>query len=152
MTTRPTRGLWLALLTCALISIVGWGGPVAAADDGPSGVVLPSSAKPGETVEVGSRGWPAGAQIQAVVCGDLAIGGSNTCYLPGAALGQADDRGRVHLQLTVAAPPRPCPCVVRLTAFSGDAPAQNLPIEVIGHEVGTPPVPASRPPSCGWTA
>ncbi len=145
MTTRPARGLLLAVLTCALLSIGGWGSPVAAAD-GPSGVVLPSSARPGDTVEVGSKGWPAGSQIQAVVCGDWAIGGSNTCYLPGAVLGRADDRGRVHLQLTVAAPPRPCPCVIRLTTFSGDAQAQNLPIDVIGHEVGTPPV-ADQPSS-----
>ena len=106
-------------------------------------MVLPSNARPGDRVKVYSTGWPAGAQVQAVLCGDDAIRGSSACHLPGAATGRADRTGVIVLDLVVGRPPRPCPCVVRVSSFSTDAPAQNLPINVIGHPTGTPPLPSS---------
>ena len=39
----------------------------------------PASAGPARPCGSSSRDWPAYTQVQAVVCGDLAIGGSNTC-------------------------------------------------------------------------
>ena len=86
-------------------------------------------------------GWPKGTQVQAVVCGDLAIGGSSTCAMSSAVLGFANDDGLVQLDLVVAAPPRPCPCVVRLSSYDGPVVAVDIPFVVTGHPVGKPPKP-----------
>ncbi len=113
-----------------------------AADPEPlQGVALPNVAKPGETVRIEGDGWPKGTQVQAVVCGDLAIGGSSTCAMSSAVLGFANDDGLVQLDLVVAAPPRPCPCVVRLSSYDGPVVAVDIPFVVTGHPVGKPPKP-----------
>ena len=106
-----------------------------------SGTAQPSVAAPGDTVEVEGTGWPAGTQVQAVVCGDLAIGGSSACAQESAALGFVNDEGLTQLEVVVAAPPRPCPCVIRLASYNGPVVAVDIPFVVTGHPVGTPPAP-----------
>jgi len=118
------------------------GGRVPTADAAIEGGTLPSSARPGERITVWSSGWPAGSQVQGVVCGDLAIGGSGACDLPRAVLARTDGDGSVALDLVLGAPPRPCPCVVRLSTFDGPALSFNIPVDVVGHRTGTPPAPA----------
>jgi hypothetical protein len=104
------------------------------------GAVLPDNARRGERVTVHLAKWPARTQVQAVVCGDLGIGGSKACHLPGAATGLVREDGTGLVQLTVAAPPRPCPCIVRVRSFGGADLALDLPLNVIGHRRGSPPV------------
>ena len=103
--------------------------------------VVPPAARAGAAVEVRSEGWAPRVQLQAVLCGDLAVGGSSSCDLAGAVTVAADARGRAVHQLTVAKPPRPCPCVVRVSTFTGEAVATNVPFTVRGHVVGVPPEP-----------
>ncbi len=76
-----------------------------------------------------------------MVCGDLAIGGSSTCAQESAVLGFVNDEGLAQLDLVVAAPPRPCPCVIRLASYNGPVVAVDIPFVVTGHPVGTPPAP-----------
>ncbi len=104
-----------------------------------AGSAAPNFAAPGETVAVEGTGWPATTQVQAVVCGDLAIGGSATCAQQSSVLGYVNDDGLTFLNLVVAAPPRPCPCVIRLSSFNGPVVAVDIPFVVSGHPVGTPP-------------
>lgn len=150
MTVRMPRRLANAALMGLLgVVIVVLACPVVAADAADpvgadiTGMGVPSSARPGDRVVVESSGWPAGAQVQGAVCGDLGIGGSKACRLSGATLGRASAEGQVRLEVVVAKPPRPCPCVVRITSFSSVAASFDAPLNVIGHPVGTPPVPAT---------
>lgn len=106
-----------------------------------SGTAAPNVAAAGETVFVQGTGWPAKTQVQAVVCGDLAIGGSATCAQRSAVLGYVNEEGLVELDLVVSAPPRPCPCVIRLSSYNGPVVAVDIPFVVSGHPVGTPPAP-----------
>ena len=81
------------------------------------------------------------------MCGDLAIGGSNTCDQSAGQLGAADQDGKVILDVVVGDPPRPCPCVVRVASYGGPALSIDIPFVVTGHPVDTPPqpeVPAAR--------
>lgn len=147
MTVRMPRRLanaaLMGLLGVVIVIVAGPGAADAADPVGAdvTGLVVPSSARPGERVVVESSGWPAGAQVQGAVCGDLGIGGSKACRLSGATLGRAGADGQVRLEIVVAKPPRPCPCVVRITTFSSVAVSFDAPLNVIGHPVGTPPVP-----------
>lgn len=104
------------------------------------GGALPSSARPGQRVQAWSAGWPASTQVQGVVCGDLAIGGSGTCDLAGAVVARTDREGALALDVVLSRPPRPCPCVIRISTFDGPALSFNIPVHVIGHRTGTPPV------------
>ena len=130
---------------CLLVPFLGPAAPtVLAAPPEPTDLtaeVVPPGARPGATVEVRSAGWAPRVQLQAVLCGDLAVGGSSTCDLAGAVTVATDARGRAVHQLTVAKPPRPCPCVVRVSTFTGEAVATNVPFTVRGHAVGAPPEP-----------
>lgn len=134
-----------ALLLGLLLPLTALG--AAHADEQPVGVlagtVAPASAVPGTLVRVQSTGWPALTQVQAVVCGDLAIGGSNTCDQTTGQLGAADATGTVTLDLVVGDPPSPCPCVVRVASYSGPVLSVDLPFVVEGHETGTPPTPVA---------
>lgn len=115
---------------------------VPAADGGGlTASVTPGEAGRAERVRVQSSGWPARTQVQAVVCGDLAIGGSAACDQTTGVLGLSDVDGKVDLDLVVGNPPRPCPCVVRIASYTGPALAVDTPFVITGHPVGTPPTP-----------
>ncbi len=109
--------------------------------------VTPGEAGRAERVRVESSGWPARTQVQAVVCGDLAIGGSAACDQTTGVLGLSDVDGKVELDLVVGNPPRPCPCVVRIASYTGPALAVDTPFVITGHPVGTPPTPTIPMPN-----
>lgn len=102
-------------------------------------MVTPSTVAAADRITVRTSGWNPGTQLQAVVCGDNAVGGSTACDLPGAVTALTDSEGAATHVLTVAAPPRPCPCVVRVSTFTGAAMALNVPFTLQGHRTGTPP-------------
>ena len=150
--SSPRRTAWaagvLVALALALPAVIV---PATAADDpaiswmiegpdGTKGLTQPSGARSGMPVTVHLADWPAHTQVQAVICGQLGIGGSNTCYQPGAALGRIDAAGDAVLQMETHAPPKPCPCVIRVRSFSGAALALDLPFDVVGHKRGKLPV------------
>lgn len=101
--------------------------------------MVPTTVGVGDDVVVESEGWKPGAQLQAVVCGDNAVGGSNACDMVFAVTSRADTQGRVRHAFTMSSPPRPCPCVVRIATFTAPAMAMNVPFTLEGHPTGTPP-------------
>lgn len=101
--------------------------------------VTPSSPEKGQKVTVVTRGWEPGAQLQAVVCGAAGQGGSSACHLPGAVIALVSPEGGATHTLTAAGPPVPCPCVVRVSTFTGEALAANVPIDLRGHEIAELP-------------
>lgn len=113
--------------------------PAAADASGLTATVTPGEARSGANVTVKGEGWPPLTQVQAVVCGDLAIGGSAACDQSAAALAVSNVDGQLDIDLVVGNPPRPCPCVVRVASYTGPALAVDAPFVVTGHAVGTPP-------------
>lgn len=111
------------------------------APEGALSFVSPSTVRAGDPIKVSTSGWAPGTQLQAVVCGDAGISGSNACDLPAATTGMSDAKGRAEHNLIVGKPKADCPCVVRISTFSAPALAMNVPFELKGHPIGTPPVP-----------
>lgn len=148
MTRRPAAVAALLALLAALLLPVAGAAPASAAGEDPTatalnGTVSPGTALPGTLVHIDSSGWPALTQVQAVVCGDLAIGGSNTCDQTAGQLGAADAGGVLSLDVVVGDPPAPCPCVIRVASYSGPVLSLDIPFVVEGHETGTPPTPTA---------
>ncbi|MGH1564966.1 hypothetical protein [Mumia sp. DW29H23] len=145
---RARRIPVLLLLLALLGAYAGTWSTASAADEvGLTATVSPGSGAPGSQITVKGAGWPAMTQVQAVVCGDLAIGGSAACDQTSAILGVANVDGEIDLDMTVGNPPRPCPCVVRVASYTGPALAVDTPFVVTGHAVGTPPSAALPLPS-----
>ena len=142
---RGSRKVAVLLAVLAMLGLTGGTWAPALADEPASGLtatVTPGTAGYGDRVKVEGSGWPAMTQVQAVVCGDLAIGGSAACDQTTAVLGVANVDGEVDIDMVVGNPPRPCPCVVRLASYTGPALAVDMPLVISGHPVGTPPTPA----------
>ncbi|TIC88279.1 hypothetical protein E8D34_04885 [Nocardioides sp. GY 10113] len=144
---RPLAGLLLAaLLALPALALPG----AAAADEptpAPAGRALPNNAGLGERISVYLSGWAPGTQLQAALCGDNAIGGSRACHLPSAVTGTTDPEGALTLQLVLDRPPRPCPCVVHVAPFSGQGTPIDIPVNVVGVRIGTPPAPTVTEPA-----
>ncbi|PJJ56356.1 hypothetical protein CLV56_0562 [Mumia flava] len=119
------------------------------AEDGPGlgATASPGAGAPGDRIHIDGAGWPALTQIQAVVCGDLAVGGSAACDQTTAILAVANVDGEIDLDMVVGNPPKPCPCVVRVASYTGPALAVDIPFVVSGHPTGTPPSAALPIPS-----
>ncbi|GAB2597742.1 hypothetical protein GCM10027168_33260 [Streptomyces capparidis] len=133
---RPLAVLAVLALTCCLAL---WAPPRARAAE-PSVVLTPKQGGVGGTVTVTGRGWPPGALLTVLVCGQNGIGGTTACANADGLAGRADERGRITLRLPVAEPPRPCPCVVRVADVTGeDAAVVDVPFTVAGHPVAEPP-------------
>lgn len=143
--SRPGATLLVrtSALACALLALL-VPGPAGASEtpapqDG-AAWMTPTTVRPGERVVLETTGWRPGTQLQAVVCGDAAVGGSRACELTGAVTARAGADGAARHELTVRKPPRPCPCVVRVATFTAPAMAMNVPFTLVGHRVATPPV------------
>ncbi|WP_370614823.1 hypothetical protein [Mumia sp. Pv 4-285] len=138
------RAAVVLALVALLGAYVGAWSSATADDTAPAGTGLTATVTPGEgrsgaNVQVKGEGWPPLTQVQALVCGDLAIGGSAACDQSAAALAVTNVDGQLDIDLVVGNPPRPCPCVVRVASYTGPALAVDAPFVVTGHAVGTPP-------------
>ncbi|MEY9849210.1 hypothetical protein ABH940_006316 [Streptacidiphilus sp. BW17] len=140
-----------ATLLCVLLLAAGGalggavGLPVAAAHaDGSSGsnptaTAVPAVAKPGVTITVSGSGWPASALLTVLLCGQDAIAGTDDCAnATGRAVTTGAD-GQFSQQLAVATPPKPCPCVIHVSAVMGNQQSVNTPFDVMGAP--TAPIP-----------
>jgi hypothetical protein len=127
------------LLAAVVIAsaVVSASGASAVATTTPVIAVGQLSVAPGHTVHVTGAGWPARALVHLEVCGNEAADGTVDCSLSSAIDVATQASGEFSSLLTVAAPPKPCPCVVRATTLAGDAVALRR-IEIAG--VGTAPV------------
>ncbi len=81
-------------------------------------------------VVIGGSGWPADSALQASLCGSDAVDGSADCDSIDAVTFSPDSSGLLSASLLVAAPPKPCPCVVLVESLTGFTKA--FPVEVAG--------------------
>lgn len=119
----------------------------AAADDGAKPAVALSlqEAAKGTQITVTGTGWRARTMVMLLVCGQNMIGGTNSCAnADGVAVSVSDD-GHFTAQLPVAAPPKPCPCVVNVTSVNGDQSTVAAPLKITDH-------PVAELPAAGGTA
>jgi hypothetical protein len=95
-------------------------------------------------VVVEGRGFPSQTyNVQVEVCGNQALNGTADCNSPTARTTFTDAAGSFSLDLVVAMPPKPCPCVV--VAF---APALSDLVTVPFAVIGAPEAaPAAPPPA-----
>jgi len=101
----------------------------------PAGAVSPSQASPGQSIFVSGSSWPGNTEVSVAVCGEEARHGSGDCDLPSSTIVGTDTNGVFGTQLALQIPPKPCPCVVQITALGGDAAELNIPVTVVGAPV-----------------
>jgi hypothetical protein len=127
-------------LMCALAV----GSPAAVASamqtvSGPTVVVPAKPAAPGDTVTVRLNGWPRGT-VTVGVCGNEARRGSEDCALIGDEAIAVRGSATTPVDLTILAPPVPCPCVVRASEADGSV-ALTARITLLGVPTGPPLAP-----------
>ncbi|MEU3355000.1 hypothetical protein [Streptomyces sp. NPDC037389] len=126
-----------ALLT--LLPLLAFPAPPVLADGAPQAAVDRSEVPRDGRVTVTGRGWPAGALLTLLVCGQNMIGGTNACAnADGRAVTTGAD-GSFRKDVPVPAPPKPCPCVVHVAAVTGDSSATDVPLVITGHPVAPLP-------------
>lgn len=113
-------------------------GPTAA-DGKPAVALSPQEAGPGKEITVTGRGWKPATLLTLLVCGQNAIGGTNSCSNASGRAVTTDARGGFTQKLPAAAPPKPCPCVVHVATVMGDSAAVDAPFTVTGHPVAALP-------------
>ncbi len=141
---RARPGALVAALAAALALLLTLLAPPAAAAPRtsaaqPTATVDRTEAPKGASVTVSGTGWRPGALLTLLVCGQNMIGGTNACAnADGRTVTTAAD-GTFRRGLPVAAPPKPCPCVVHVATVTGDAAAADAPFSVSGHPVAPLP-------------
>ncbi|MFM7686702.1 MAG: hypothetical protein ACKPDI_12375 [Actinomycetota bacterium] len=73
----------------------------------------------GEKMVIRGANWPAGI-VSLQICGSNGIHGTKDCDMPSSRTVGVGSGGEFGLQLSVAAPPVPCPCVVQASAVTGE--------------------------------
>lgn len=108
--------------------------PTAATTEPTIGLSSPT-AQPGDLVIVTLTGWNVGP-VTVSVCGNEAARGSEDCDLRSAqGVGIANPTTETVVQLMVARPPPPCPCVVMVATAAHDI-VRSVPIEIKGVPIG----------------
>lgn len=118
-----------------------WARPAAAAE--PVVRVRDASARPGRTVVVELEGF-SGTAATLMVCGNLALRGSEDCDVSRAVGVGFARSGTTATDLLVTVPPVPCPCVVRASGVSGT----EVRTTALGIE-GAPNAPTVAPVTAG---
>ncbi|PNE31934.1 hypothetical protein AF335_21695 [Streptomyces eurocidicus] len=141
---RPGRlraGLVAALLAAAPLAPPPAGRAVAA--DGavrtPAVTLDRKEAGKGGSLTVSGTGWRPGTLLTLLVCGQNMIGGTNACANADGRTATTGAGGAFRTTVPVAAPPKPCPCVVHVATVTGEAAAVDAPFAVAGHPVAPLP-------------
>jgi hypothetical protein len=100
---------------------------------GPTVSIDRSEAAPGDSVIVTVAGFDA-RPVTISVCGNEARRGSVDCDMRGSRARETQPDGPIGTDLTVSAPPTPCPCIVRVSTQDNRMIAV-APIVIIGHPV-----------------
>lgn len=103
--------------------------------DRPGLTLSDSEAGAGGEVTVSGEGWRPDAVITLLVCGQNAIGGTNSCANAEGRAATASGDGSFRKKLPVAEPPKACPCVVRATTATGEYASADAKFKVAGHPV-----------------
>ncbi|WP_422070570.1 neocarzinostatin apoprotein domain-containing protein [Streptomyces orinoci] len=82
---------------------------------------------------VSGTGWRPAALLTLVICGQNMIGGSNACANADGRTVTTGADGAFSRSLTVAAPPKPCPCVVHVATVLGARAAVDAALRISGH-------------------
>lgn len=135
------------LLAGTAALMVAWGAGVAAAQPSPEPVpriVLDrTEVNVGDAVVATMSGLQ-GETVTVTVCGNLARRGSQDCANSSSVGDELLPDGPSYTQLVVAAPPVPCPCLVRAVA-NGSRDFAVAPVTIIGHPVGPVVSPDGEP-------
>ena len=149
----------LVLAAALAVSGVAVGSPAFAASTPPpsptaavaTSVTISSGiVKPNDIIRVAGSGWPARITIQASICGNNALQGASDCSPSAGGQSVTDAAGVFGLDLPIAKPPKPCPCVVHVVSPDTSA-TVDQPIQIIGQPTG--PLDTSRtiyPVDLGW--
>jgi len=97
--------------------------------------------KTNDIIRVAGSGWPARITIQASICGNNALQGASDCSPSAGGQTVTDPAGVFGLDLPIAKPPKPCPCVVHVVSPDTSA-TVDQPIQIIGQPNG--PLDTSR--------
>ncbi|MFB7175977.1 hypothetical protein ACFCYM_35010, partial [Streptomyces sp. NPDC056254] len=134
---RTARALLPGLAACALALLPAV--PSAADEVKPAVALSLQEAAKGTELTVTGTGWRPRTLVMLLVCGQNMIGGTNSCAnADGAAVSVAED-GRFTARLPVAAPPKPCPCVVNVTSVNGDRSTVAAALKITDHPVAELP-------------
>ncbi|WP_369378481.1 hypothetical protein [Streptomyces sp. cg36] len=140
---RP-RTRVVALVAALLLALAPLGAP-AWADDGKPAVTLSQreAAKGAEVVASGT-GWRPDALLMLLVCGQSSpgrgvLGGTNSCANADGRAVTTDAKGAFSKSVPVAAPPKPCPCVLHVATVTGEQAAVEAELAITGHPVAPLP-------------
>ncbi|MFE6223266.1 MULTISPECIES: hypothetical protein [unclassified Streptomyces] len=141
---RARTALAALLTALALALLPALPAPPAAAAAGPAVAVSQDQAPKGGEITVSGTGWTAGALLMVLLCGQGTpekgvVGGTNSCANTDGRAATVDGRGAFSVRLPVAAPPRPCPCVVHVSGVTGTQDVVDAAFTVAGHP--TAPLP-----------
>ena len=136
---RLFRRAWLLFGVSALAVVAALGAPAGAqqSTEDPTAVLSPNPATPGADVEVIGSGWRPLSLISSVICGNDALNGSVDCDLEAAVVSQTFEVGTFRTRLPVRLPPRPCPCVVRITELDTSR-VRDVPLDILGAQLAVP--------------
>ncbi|MEV6356507.1 hypothetical protein [Streptomyces hydrogenans] len=139
---RTALAALLTALALALLPAVPAQAAPAAGD--PTVAVSRNEAPKGGEITVSGTGWKAGALLMVLLCGQATpdkgvVGGTNSCANTDGRAATVDPRGAFSVKLPVAAPPKPCPCVVHVSGVTGQQDAVDAALAVTGHP--TAPLP-----------
>ncbi|MEU4093745.1 hypothetical protein [Streptomyces sp. NPDC026673] len=115
--------------------------PGAAGAPGPAVTVSPEQAGTGGDITVRGTGWRPNTLLTLLLCGQNAIGGTNSCANAHGRAVTTDARGAFRRAMPVAEPPKPCPCVVHVATVTGERAVVDAPFVVAGHPTAPLPEP-----------
>lgn len=141
--------LVLAVLAVVVLAGSALFGPVLATPAGTASVAArllatPSTAAPGSVVTVGAYDLTPLTDYQVQICGNAGIGTSADCDLPATTTAATSQIGHFVVELRVAIPPVPCPCVVEAVPLVGRGTLTeqtvSTPITITGASTAPPVV------------
>ena len=91
----------------------------AAASSLPRLSATPSTVRPGSVMSIGAYDLDPLTDYQVQICGDAGIGTSAVCDLPTTTTAATSKAGHFVVEILVAVPPAPCPCVVKAEPLVG---------------------------------
>lgn len=122
----------------------------------PSGAQTAPSVEPpnqilavGTQIVVGGHGWAPRSDVKLEICGNAATNGSSDCDQTSSTIFGVWDDGTLHAPMTVVAPPKPCPCLIRVWTITSTAVA-NAAVTIEGVPDG--PIVNESPIVSGRTA
>ncbi|MFF2846612.1 hypothetical protein ACFVT5_09790 [Streptomyces sp. NPDC058001] len=130
-----------ALVTTLLPAIAAHPASAAPAAD-PTVAVSNSQAGVGGSITVTGKGWRPDTLLMMLICGQNMIGGTNSCANADGRAVTTDGTGAFSKKLPVAAPPKPCPCVVHVAAVTGEQAVADAEFKVAGHPTAPLPEPS----------